>query len=101
MTNPETHGISQLLKNACHQALISLVRIFYRMGIGPKQFTELANRAYVDMLNDEARINGKRPSKSRIAMLMGVKRDIVSKIKSTEGETELVIASVPSQVLGR
>ena len=99
--NPQTLEVSKLLKNACQQALVSLVRIFFRIGIGPQQFSELAKRAYVDMLNEDARIEGKRPSKSRIAMLMGVKRDVVSKIKATSDEAELVIASTPSQVLGR
>jgi len=100
-TQPQRQEVSKLLKNACQQALVSLVRIFYRIGIGPQQFNELARRAYVDMLNEDARIEGKRPSKSRIAMLMGVKRDVVSKIKATEDEVEIVIASTPSQVLGR
>ena len=76
MTNPVKPG----LLSAFRVMLRPLVRILLRNGISYAEFAEIAKAVYVEVAVTDFKVEGKRGTKSRIAVITGLTRKEVSRV---------------------
>lgn len=78
------------LNMALARLLRPLIRLLLRAGMSYKAFAEVAKWVYVDLATREFAIEGRKQSKSRVAILTGLTRIEVNRLQHTEppGETE-------------
>jgi hypothetical protein len=74
----------QHLLRAAHRILRPLVRILLRNGIASDAFTELARKVYVDIADEEFRLPGKKQTVSRIAVITGLNRKEVTRLRKID-----------------
>ena len=77
---PELPKHIQLL-DASRNALKPLFRIFLRSGISYKDFTEVAKSLFVEISTDEYGLRGRKTNISRVAIMTGLTRKEVKKIR--------------------
>lgn len=76
---------------ACRAALRPLVRMLLRHGVMHKEFVELSKEIYVDVVRREYGIRGRPTNSSRTALLTGLDRKEVTRLKrklETENDDE-------------
>ncbi len=73
-----------------------LVRVLLRTGIGFATFAEWVKFAYVDIAEKEFTLEGRPQSTSRIAILSGLHRKEVARIRSSLSQAEPSFANVPA-----
>jgi hypothetical protein len=79
------------LKEAYRRLFNPLIRILIRNGVTATETTDLVRRAYVEAAtSEEFRLRGRRISDTRIAILTGLSRKEVHKLRSEPGETESI-----------
>jgi hypothetical protein len=79
------------LKEAYRRLFNPLIRILIRNGVTATETTDLVRRAYVDAAtSEEFQLRGRRISDTRIAILTGLSRKEVHKLRSEPGETESI-----------
>ena len=84
---PET--LRENLKDAYRRLFNPLIRILIRNGVTVTETTELVKRAFVDAAtSEEFRLPGRRISDTRIAILTGLTRKEVHKLRRNTGDTE-------------
>lgn len=71
------------LDKALRRLLRPLVRIMLRQGISFGEFSEIAKRAYMEIAWDEFTPDGARPSDSRVAIMTGLTRKEVKRLRET------------------
>ena len=77
------------LKEAYRRLFSPLIRILIRNGVTASETTDLVRRAFVDAAaSEEFRLRGRRTSDTRIAILTGLSRKEVHKLRSEPGEAE-------------
>ena len=76
-------AVEQKLMQAARRILRPLVRILLRNGIPSNALTELVRQTYVDVADEEFTIEGKRQTAARIAVLTGLNRKEVSRLRGT------------------
>ena len=69
------------LMDASRNALKPLFRIFLRSGISYKDFTEVAKSLFVEISTDEYGLRGRKTNISRVAIMTGLTRKEVKKIR--------------------
>ncbi len=74
-------AVEQKLMQAARRILRPLVRILLRNGIPSNALTELVRQTYVDVADEEFTIEGKRQTTARIAVLTGLNRKEVSRLR--------------------
>ena len=74
------------LSNATLRLLRPLVRIMVRYGISYGEFRDLAKQVYVQVADEDFRIEGRKQTISRIAMLTGIQRKEVSRLLDDTSE---------------
>lgn len=73
--------IQSALFRACEKFLPAIVRLLLPSGINCRQFVEMAKRAYVDVVTEEYGINGRPANISKTAVLTGLTRPEVTRIR--------------------
>ena len=68
---------------AVRRILRPLVRILLRNGIPAQAVTELVRQTYVDVADEEFTVEGKRQTAARIAVITGLNRKEVSRLRGT------------------
>jgi hypothetical protein len=76
---------SDVIARALSRLLMPLARILVRHGVAFGAFSEVARRAYVRAAEGEARASGRRPTAARTAMLTGLSRKEVSRLRRQQG----------------
>jgi len=76
--------MNETLYNAFFKLLRPLVRILLRNGIPYGAFADMAKQAYVDIADEEFGIAGRKQSDSRVAILTGLTRKEVRRMKAFE-----------------
>jgi hypothetical protein len=71
----------QALSAAMITLLRPLVRLLLRNGVPHGAFAELSKRVYVEVAEEDFSIPGRKPSKSRVAILTGLSRKEVLRVK--------------------
>jgi hypothetical protein len=74
-------AVEQKLMQAARRILRPLVRILLRNGIPSNALTELVRQTYVDVADEEFAIEGKRQTIARIAVVTGLNRKEVSRLR--------------------
>lgn len=74
------------LEHAIRRLLRPLVRILLRQGMSFAEFAELAKREYMEIAWDEFTPAGSRPSDSRVAIMTGLTRKEVKRLRETRDE---------------
>ncbi len=74
-------NIESKLLSASRRILQPLVRVLLRNGIPSDTLTELVRKTYVDVAQEEFGIEGKRQTVGRIAVITGLNRKEVSRLK--------------------
>ncbi len=82
-------SISQALSAAVTALLRPLVRLLLRNGISYGTFSDLAKRVYVEVATEEFSIPGRKQSKSRVAILTGLTRKEVLRVKRLPATDDL------------
>jgi len=77
-------AIEYKLLNAARRILYPLVRILLRNGIPSDALTELVRQTYVDVADQEFRIDGKRQTTARISVITGLNRKEVARLRGSE-----------------
>jgi hypothetical protein len=81
--------LREQLKEAYRRLLIPLVRILIRNGVTATEATDLMKRVFVDAAkSEEFRLPGRRISDTRIAILTGLSRKEVYKLRNTSAESD-------------
>ncbi|MFQ6021534.1 MAG: DUF6502 family protein [Acidiferrobacterales bacterium] len=75
------HAHRQILSFAVRRMLRPLVRMLLRSGIPYGLFADLAKQAYVEIANEEFEIPGRKQTVSRVAVITGLTRKEVTRIK--------------------
>ena len=82
------------LKNALYAAtsriLTPLIRILLRNGVAVETFVEISKRVYVKVTEKDFKIPGKGQTTARIATLTGLSRKEVLRLRSIEGDEQLL-----------
>lgn len=76
--------MDKTLQLAFYRILKTLMRILYRKGIALGEFTQVVKQAYVDVVEQELSKAGERVTTSRIAVITGLTRKDVAKLRQTE-----------------
>lgn len=80
-----SNSVKPGLLSAFRVLLRPLVRILLRHGISFAEFAEIAKAVYVEIAVTEFKVNGKRGTKSRIAVITGLTRKEVSRVIDVAG----------------
>lgn len=80
-----SNSVKPGLLSAFRVLLRPLVRILLRHGISFAEFAEIAKAVYVEIAVTEFKVNGKRGTKSRIAVITGLTRKEVSRVIDLAG----------------
>ena len=76
--NPEAE---QPLFRALYKMLRPMVRLLMRHGVTYRVFADIARHAYVDVAEEDFALPGRKPSNARIAVLTGINRKDIAKLK--------------------
>ena len=91
-TSLMTLDIYRSVLRACPVLMRPIIRILLKAGVNYKQFAKLTREVYVDVATEDFGISGRKTNTSRVAILTGISRSEVTKLrKKTEedGEIEL------------
>ena len=82
-----------ILSQALKRLLTPLVRILLRHGMSFDEFVEVAKRTYVEVADREFTLEGRKQTIARVAMLTGIQRKEVSRLKQQIGEEAIDLDS--------
>ena len=83
---------------ACRAALKPLVRILLKHGVMHREFVELSKQVYVEIARDDYGIRGRPTNVARMALLTGMDRKEVTRVKTRlERRADAVSSSDPQQ----
>ena len=100
-STPDTTGLSAPLVAALRRVLRPLIRLLLSHGIRFQTFCDLAKSIYIQVAEEEFKLDNKSQTDSRISLLTGVHRRDVNRLR-TESKTTSALplqASLSAQVL--
>ena len=80
------------LQKAVTRVLSPLVRLLLRHGVSHAEFANWAKQAYVDEASAHFGLNGKTPSVSRVAIVTGINRKEVKRIRDLPADVDTGVA---------
>lgn len=97
--------VKQAVLSVCYQVLRPVARLLIRHGIGYREFSEVAKASFVQVASDDYGIRGRRTNVSRVAVMTGLSRKEIKKIRDAESSgnstplADAIRARRPEQVL--
>ncbi|HLN91214.1 MAG TPA: DUF6502 family protein, partial [Patescibacteria group bacterium] len=82
-------NITKAIAAAITKLLRPLVMFLLRNGVPYQTFADIAKRVYVDLATEKFDIPGRKPSKSRVAILTGLSRREVLRVKRLPAQDDL------------
>ena len=79
--------MQDIVKQSCRHFLRPIVRFLLRQGILWQDFAELAKETFVEIARAEYGIDGRPTNNSRVAMLTGLSRREVARVRDVLLET--------------
>ena len=76
-----THTPHQALLRAIYKVLRPMARLLMRHGVSYKTFADVARHVFVDVAEDDFALSGRKPSNARTAVLTGINRKDIAKLK--------------------
>ncbi len=95
-------SIRSAVLNACREFMKPLARLMVRCGVSYKEFAQIAKEVFVDVVSVDYGIRGRQTNISRVAVLTGLTRKEVSRIRRSRRIATEVLAPPrcrPEQVL--
>lgn len=94
---PMQEKLKQQVLDAFQLVLRPMVRILLRYGIGYREFVEVAKRTYVGVASSDFGIRGRPTNISRVAVMTGLTRKEVKRIrdKINSGENSFAVKTTP------
>ncbi|MEO0576557.1 MAG: DUF6502 family protein [Pseudomonadota bacterium] len=94
-------AIQEKLLNVLLKAIKPLVHLLLESGIGHREFSEIAKRAFVEVATKEYGIRGRDTNISRVAVMTGLTRKEVKKIREGLGDSdeERTLKPIPASVV--
>jgi hypothetical protein len=77
MSNP----IQDAVLKACRHFMIPIARFLLRNGVGYREFAEIGKLAFVQVASDEYGIRGRKTNMSRVAVMTGLTRKEVRRVR--------------------
>lgn len=74
--------VQQALIKALYRVLRPMVRLLIRHGVSYRLFADVARHAYVDVAEQDFALDGRKPSNARTAVLTGINRKDIAKLKN-------------------
>lgn len=74
--------IQQALVKALYRVLRPMVRLLIRHGVSYRLFADVARHVYVDVAEQDFSLEGRKPSNARTAVLTGINRKDIAKLKN-------------------
>lgn len=87
MNQDEQQHISHALQIALGKILRALARLVLRFGMSYEQFDELARQAFVKVAEQDFALQGRKQTDSRIAVVTGLSRKEVKRLRELERDT--------------
>lgn len=78
MNNP----VQDAILNACRSFMKPLVRLLLKSGVGYREFAEISKTVFVEVASDDYGIRGRKTNMSRVAVMTGLTRKEVRKIRN-------------------
>lgn len=100
MSNP----IQQAALKACRHFMVPIARFLLRNGIGYREFAEISKLAFVQVASDDYGIRGRQTNMSRVAIMTGLTRKEVRRVRDRLSESDWSLdasLSRPGVVLSR
>lgn len=72
------------LSRALYKVLRPMVRLLLRHGVSYKSFSDIARHVFVDCAESDFALPGRKPSNSRTAVLTGINRKDIAKLKDRQ-----------------
>jgi hypothetical protein len=79
-------NIRKAVLNACVEFLKPIARLLIRNGIGYREFSDVAKASFVAVASDDYGIRGRKTNMSRVAVMTGLSRKEVKKIRDSLSE---------------
>jgi len=101
---PMQEKLKQQVLDAFQLVLRPMVKILLRYGVGVSEFSEIVKTSYVDVATSEFGIRGRPTNISRVAVMTGLTRKEVRRLrdKIANGEQRLAVKSTPlSEIIHR
>lgn len=98
----EDSRIRSAVLRACQEFMQPLARFLVRCGVSYKEFAQVAKVAFIDVVSKDYGIRGRQTNISRVAVLTGLTRKEVSRIRKsqrTKGSGVLAPRCRPEQIL--
>jgi hypothetical protein len=76
-----THTPHQALLRAIYKVLRPMARLLMRHGVSYKTFADIARHVFVDVAEEDFALEGRKPSNARTAVLTGINRKDIAKLK--------------------
>ena len=73
--------------NALYKMLRPLVKLLLRYGVPYNAFASVSRRVYIDVAEEEFKLENKKSSLSRISVLTGINRKDIAKIKKQQSQS--------------
>ena len=83
------YAVKQAVLTACHQLLKPLARMLIRHGVGYREFSEVAKASFVEVASDDYGIRGRKTNMSRVAVMTGLSRKEIKRIRDARSSGEL------------
>ncbi len=77
-----------VLRNAIWRVLTPLVKILLRHGVPYQEFAEEAKKVFLEVADAEFALSGRKQSSARVAILTGMSRKEISRIRNRSGQTD-------------
>ena len=68
---------------ACRQFMRPIIQLLIRHGVGYREFSEICKALFVDVASSEYGLRGRKTNMSRVAVMTGISRKEVRKIRDT------------------
>lgn len=80
-----TSAIQNVVLSACREFMKPIARLLLRNGIGYREFSELCKSIFVEVASDDYGIRGRKTNMSRVAVMTGLSRKEVRKLRDAVG----------------
>lgn len=78
-----TSAIQNVVLSACREFMKPIARLLLKNGIGYREFSELCKSTFVEVASDDYGIRGRKTNMSRVAVMTGLSRKEVRKLRDT------------------
>lgn len=86
-------GIQSAVLSACYAFLRPIARLLIKNGIAYQEFAEIAKNAFVEVASEDYGIRGRKTNMSRVAVMTGLSRKEIKKVRESISGGALKIPS--------